>query len=66
MRTNSHMQGCCFCFVHRPNPNVTGGAWPNPWSQWANSSYPTEGLHIMAAGLCDDGGVNGMNCQSNG
>jgi len=48
------------------NPARADGVWPTPWSQWADSPYPTEGLHVMAAGLCDDGGVNGANCSSNG
>jgi hypothetical protein len=59
---------------YKPNPPPpwknpaagSGGIWPTPWSNWSNSPYPTEGLHVLAAGLCDDGGVNGKNCQSNG
>lgn len=48
------------------NPARADGVWPTPWSQWADSPASTEGLHIMAAGLCDDGTANGANCQSNG
>lgn len=48
------------------NPLRADGVWPTPWSQWADSPYPTEGLHVLAAGLCDDGSANGANCQSNG
>lgn len=49
-----------------PNPARQDGVWPNPWSAWANSSWPTEGLHVLAVGLCDGGSANGANCQSNG
>jgi hypothetical protein len=48
------------------NPARADGVWPNPWSKWADSPAPTEGLHILAAGLCDDGTANGGDCQSNG
>lgn len=45
--------------------NSTGG-WPDPWSPYANSSYPVEGLHVLAVGICDNGTANGANCQSGG
>jgi hypothetical protein len=49
-----------------PNPARQDGVWPTPWSEWANSSWPTEGLHVLTVGLCDGGSANGANCQSNG
>lgn len=49
-----------------PNPNVTSGEWPDPWSPWANSSHPTEGLHVLAVGRCDNGSANGADCVSFG
>jgi hypothetical protein len=49
-----------------PNPNVSTGVWPTPWSPWANSTHPVEGLHVLAVGRCSDGSANGADCQSAG
>lgn len=48
--------------------NEPGPVWSSPW---ATSTYPVEGLHTLAVGVCQtdpspDGNGDGYNCKNGG